>query len=184
MFRPSSAVEGMDASSFINIWWLWRWSHLLGKKAREAFCSQGRAEAHSSPWCAVLSGVADENALAEECQRRGQHTPALAPGPAPAPVRVPSQARPPAPAPAQTPAPSVSTRPQKPPRPAPTAKLVSKSSWEDEEQDRQRVPGNWDAPMTSAGVQEGAGVEQPQSVLPPDPGQQAQKSGLCCCILT
>lgn len=136
----------------------------------------------------MLSGVADENALAEECRRRGQPTPALTPGPAPAPARVPSQARPltpaPTPAPAQTPAPSVSTRPQKPPRPAPTAKLVSKSNWEDEEQDRQRVPGHSDAPMTSAGVQKGAGVEHPQSVLPPDPGQQAQKSGLCCCILT
>uniref|UniRef100_A0A8C6H2G6 J domain-containing protein n=1 Tax=Mus spicilegus TaxID=10103 RepID=A0A8C6H2G6_MUSSI len=140
----------------------------------------------------TINGVADENALAEECQRRGQPTPALAPGPAPAPVRVPSQARPlaptpaptPAPAPAQTPAPSVSTRPQKPPRPAPTAKLGSKSNWEDDEQDRQRVPGNWDAPMTSAGVQKGDGVERPQSVLPPDPGQQAQESGLCCCILT
>ncbi|KAH0507220.1 DnaJ-like protein subfamily B member 6 [Microtus ochrogaster] len=47
------------------------------------------------------------------------------------------------------------TRTQKPPRPAPTAKLVSKSNWEDEEQDRQRVPGNWDAPMTSAGLKEG-----------------------------
>ncbi|GAB1289500.1 DnaJ homolog subfamily B member 6 [Apodemus speciosus] len=116
----------------------------------------------------VCWGVADENALAEECQRRGQHTPALAPGPAPAPVRVPSQARPPAPTPAptpapppaQTPAPSVSTRPQKPPRPAPMAKVVSKSNWEDEEQDRQRVPGDWDAPMTSAGVQKGAGLKE------------------------
>ncbi|XP_052028899.1 dnaJ homolog subfamily B member 6 isoform X2 [Apodemus sylvaticus] len=116
----------------------------------------------------TINGVADENALAEECQRRGQHTPALAPGPAPAPVRVPSQARPPAPTPApapapppaQTPAPSVSTRPQKPPRPAPVAKLVSKSNWEDEEQDRQRVPGDWDAPMTSAGVQKGAGLKE------------------------
>ena len=164
----------------------------MGMKVCEASCSQGRAEAHSSPWCAVFSGVADENALAEECQRRGQPTPALAPGPAPAPVRVPSQARPlaptpaptPAPAPAQTPAPSVSTRPQKPPRPAPTAKLGSKSNWEDDEQDRQRVPGNWDAPMTSAGVQKGDGVEHPQSVLPPGPGQQTQESGLCCCILT
>lgn len=158
----------------------------------DAFCSRGRAEAHSSPWCAVFSGVADENALAEECQRRGQQTPALAPGPAPAPVRVPSQARPPAPTPApapapppaQTPAPSVSTRPQKPPRPAPMAKVVSKSNWEDEEQDRQRVPGDCDAPMTSAGVQKGAGTEHPQSILSPDPEQQAQKSGLCCCILT
>lgn len=111
----------------------------------------------------TINGVADENALAEECQRRGQQTPALAPGPAPAPVRVPSQARPPAPTPApapapppaQTPAPSVSTRPQKPPRPAPMAKVVSKSNWEDEEQDRQRVPGDCDAPMTSAGLKEG-----------------------------
>lgn len=107
----------------------------------------------------TINGVADENALAEECRRRGQPTPALTPGPAPAPARVPSQARPltpaPTPAPAQTPAPSVSTRPQKPPRPAPTAKLVSKSNWEDEEQDRQRVPGHSDAPMTSAGLKEG-----------------------------
>lgn len=148
------------------------------------FCSQGRVQAYSFPWCAMLSGVADENALAEECQRRGQHTPALAPGPPPATVRPPSQARPQAPASSLTPAPSVSTRPQKLTRPAPTAKLVSKSNWEDEEQDRQRVPGNWDAPMTSAGVQKGAGVEHPQSGLPPDPGQQEQKPGLCCCILT
>lgn len=121
----------------------------------EAFCSQGRVAAHSSPWCAVLSGVADENAFAEECQRRGQQIPALAPGPAPATVRAPSPTRPPAPAPAPTPAPSISTRTQKPPRPAPTAKLVSRSNWEDEEQDRQPVPGNWDAPMTSAGLKEG-----------------------------
>lgn len=183
MFRPSSAVE------FMAVWWLSRWSHLLGKKAGEAFCSQGRVAAHSSPWCAVLSGVADENALAEECQRRGQHIPALAHhGPAPATVRVPSPARPPAPSPAPTSAPSsapsVSTRPQKPPRPAPMAKLVSKSNWEDQEQDRQRVPGNWDAPMTSAGVQKGAGVKHPQSDFSSDSGQRQQKSGLCCCILT
>ncbi|XP_049975887.1 dnaJ homolog subfamily B member 6 isoform X1 [Alexandromys fortis] len=132
----------------------------------------------------TINGVADENAFAEECQRRGQQMPALAPGPAPATVRALSPARPPASAPAPTPAPSISTRTQKPPRPAPTAKLVSKSNWEDEEQDRQRVPGNWDAPMTSAGVQKGAGVEHPQSGLPPDPGQRKQQAGLCCCILT
>ncbi|KAH0520319.1 DnaJ-like protein subfamily B member 6 [Microtus ochrogaster] len=132
----------------------------------------------------TINGVADENAFAEECQRRGQQIPALAPGPAPATVRALSPARPPAPAPAPTPAPSISTRTQKPPKPAPTAKLVSKSNWEDEEQDRQRVPGNWDAPMTSAGVQKGAGVEHPQSGLPPDPGQRKQQAGLCCCILT
>nr|XP_048296120.1 dnaJ homolog subfamily B member 6 isoform X2 [Myodes glareolus] len=132
----------------------------------------------------TINGVADENAFAEECQRRGQQIPALAPGPAPATVRAPSPTRPPAPAPAPTPAPSISTRTQKPPRPAPTAKLVSRSNWEDEEQDRQQVPGNWDAPMTSAGVQKGAGVEHPQSGLPPDPGQRKQQSGLCCCILT
>ncbi|XP_028720018.1 dnaJ homolog subfamily B member 6 isoform X2 [Peromyscus leucopus] len=138
----------------------------------------------------TINGVPDENALAEECQRRGQHTPVLASGPAPASVRAPSPARPPtrppapAPAPAQTPAPSVSTRPQKPPKPSPTAKLGSKSYREDEEQDRQRGSGNLDAPMTSAGVQKGARVEHPQSGLPPDPGQREQKSGLCCCILT
>lgn len=132
----------------------------LGKEGRcvKPFAPKGGLGSQLS-WCAVLSGVADENALAEECRRRGQPTPALAPGPAPAPARVPSQARPPTPAPtpapAQTPAPSVSTRPQKPPRPAPTAKLVSKSNWEDEEQDRQRVPGNCDTPMTSAGLKEG-----------------------------
>nr|XP_048296118.1 dnaJ homolog subfamily B member 6 isoform X1 [Myodes glareolus]XP_048296119.1 dnaJ homolog subfamily B member 6 isoform X1 [Myodes glareolus] len=103
----------------------------------------------------TINGVADENAFAEECQRRGQQIPALAPGPAPATVRAPSPTRPPAPAPAPTPAPSISTRTQKPPRPAPTAKLVSRSNWEDEEQDRQQVPGNWDAPMTSAGLKEG-----------------------------
>lgn len=80
-----------------------------------------------------INTVADKNALAEECRRRGQPTPALA----------------------QTPGPSVSTRPQKLPRPAPKAKLVSKSNWKDEEQDRQQVPGNCDAPMTSAGLKEG-----------------------------
>ncbi|KAL1771695.1 dnaJ-like subfamily B member 6 isoform X1 [Sigmodon hispidus] len=47
------------------------------------------------------------------------------------------------------------TRPQKPHRPAPAVKLVSKSNWEDELQDRQRVPGHRDAPMTSAGLKEG-----------------------------
>lgn len=40
------------------------------------------------------------------------------------------------------------------------AKVVSKSNWEDEEQDRQRVPGDCDAPMTSAGVQKGAGLKE------------------------
>ena len=73
------------------------------------------------------------------------------PGPAPGPNSSPNSS------PSSSPdsAPSVSTRPQKPPRPAPTAKLGSKSNWEDDEQDRQRVPGNWDAPMTSAGLKEG-----------------------------
>nr|XP_042125306.1 dnaJ homolog subfamily B member 6-like [Peromyscus maniculatus bairdii] len=45
--------------------------------------------------------------------------------------------------------------PTKPPKPARTVKLVSKSNWEDEEQFRQRVSGNWDVPMTSAGHKKG-----------------------------
>ncbi|XP_073916040.1 dnaJ homolog subfamily B member 6 isoform X2 [Castor canadensis] len=107
----------------------------------------------------TINGVADEEALAEECLRRGQH--ALQ-GPPPG-----------------------SARSSKPPKSTPVTRLTPHSIWEeDEEQDRLRVPGNWDAPMTSAGVQRGAGVEHPQSNPPPDSGEQGQKSRLCCCVLT
>lgn len=175
MFRLSRAVEGMHSVYFYKCMVALEIEPSFGEEGMEceAFCSQGRAKAYSCPWYAVLSGMADENAFAEECHRRGQHTPALAPEPVPVPspapapapapapppapatVRPPSRARPLAPASGQTSAPSVSTHPQKPPRPAPTAKLVSKSNWEDEEQGRQRVPGHWNAPMTSAGPKEG-----------------------------
>nr|XP_045016107.1 dnaJ homolog subfamily B member 6 isoform X2 [Jaculus jaculus] len=77
----------------------------------------------------TINGVADEEALAEECLRRGQHS---------------------------LPAPSTSARLQKLARPASGARVVSHSTWEeDDEQDRLRVPGSWDAPMTSAGFKEG-----------------------------
>lgn len=129
----------------------------IWERRREALGLVGGGPAHPLP--GVLSGVADEEALAEECLRRGQH--ALQ-GPPPG-----------------------SARSSKPPKSTPVTRLTPHSIWEeDEEQDRLRVPGNWDAPMTSAGVQRGAGVEHPQSNPPPDSGEQGQKSRLCCCVLT
>ncbi|KAM6167660.1 dnaJ homolog subfamily B member 6 [Erethizon dorsatum] len=77
----------------------------------------------------TINGVADEDALAEERMRRGQH-----------------------PLPAQ---PS-SSRPPKPPRSTLTARSVPHYVLEeDEEQDRPRAPSGLDAPMSSAGFKEG-----------------------------
>ncbi|KFO37306.1 DnaJ like protein subfamily B member 6 [Fukomys damarensis] len=78
---------------------------------------------------AVEVSVADEDALAEERMRRGQHS---------------------------LPAQPSSSRPLKPPRPTPVARSVPHYVLEDdEEQDRPRVPGIWDVPMSSAGFKEG-----------------------------
>lgn len=106
----------------------------------------------------TINGVADEDALAEERMRRGQHA---------------------------LPAQPSSSRPPKPPRPTPMARSIPHYMLEDdEEQDRPRVPGGWDIPMSSAGVQRGPDVERPPRDPSLHPGQRGQKSGLCCCVLT
>ncbi|XP_023568505.1 dnaJ homolog subfamily B member 6 [Octodon degus] len=77
----------------------------------------------------LVLGVADEEALAEERVRRGQHA-------------LPAQ-------------PSSSHLP-KPPRPTLVARSTPHHVLEeDEEQDRPQGPSSWDAPMSSAGFKEG-----------------------------
>ncbi|XP_069853294.1 dnaJ homolog subfamily B member 6 isoform X2 [Dipodomys merriami] len=98
----------------------------------------------------TINGVADAEALAEECLRRGQHS---LPATSTATARLP-----------------------RPGRAGPGARITPHPGLEDSE-DR-------DNPMTSAGVQEGAGVVEPQSEPPPDPERPEDKSGLCCCVLT
>ncbi|XP_048196500.1 dnaJ homolog subfamily B member 6 isoform X3 [Perognathus longimembris pacificus] len=78
----------------------------------------------------TINGVADAEALAEECLRRGQHS-----------------------LPATT---STGTRPPQPPRAGPAARPTPHPVVDDsEERDRPRVPGHWDTPVSSAGAKEG-----------------------------
>ncbi|XP_025237036.1 dnaJ homolog subfamily B member 6 isoform X2 [Theropithecus gelada] len=77
----------------------------------------------------TINGVADEDALAEECMRRGQNA---------------------------LPAQPATFRPPKPPRPASLLRHAPHSLYEEEgEQDRPRAPGPWDPLASAAGFKEG-----------------------------
>ncbi|XP_012519591.1 PREDICTED: dnaJ homolog subfamily B member 6 isoform X3 [Propithecus coquereli] len=77
----------------------------------------------------TINGVADEDALAQECMRRGQSA---------------------------LPARPASARSPKPPRPASVLRHVPHQACEEEgEQERPRVPGPWEPTTSSAGFKEG-----------------------------
>ncbi|XP_025237042.1 dnaJ homolog subfamily B member 6 isoform X7 [Theropithecus gelada] len=81
------------------------------------------------PFSFEFFGVADEDALAEECMRRGQNA---------------------------LPAQPATFRPPKPPRPASLLRHAPHSLYEEEgEQDRPRAPGPWDPLASAAGFKEG-----------------------------
>ncbi|XP_021521927.1 dnaJ homolog subfamily B member 6 isoform X1 [Aotus nancymaae] len=107
----------------------------------------------------TINGVADEDALAAECVRRGQNA---------------------------LPAQPASLRPPKPTRPASLFRHAPHGLYEEEgEQDRPRVSGPWDSLASAAGVQREEAVERAQSETSPGArGQRGQKRRLCCCVLT
>ncbi|XP_044102863.1 dnaJ homolog subfamily B member 6 isoform X1 [Neovison vison] len=110
----------------------------------------------------TINGVADENALLEECRRRGQNA-------------LPSQ-------PAGTSGPS-----SRPHRPASLPKPESEHVREEEDEPgRQRAAGSpWDPSVLSAGVQRETKAELPRrDAAPPSRDQRGPKSLLCCCVLT
>uniref|UniRef100_A0A2K6EU65 DnaJ heat shock protein family (Hsp40) member B6 n=1 Tax=Propithecus coquereli TaxID=379532 RepID=A0A2K6EU65_PROCO len=81
------------------------------------------------PFSFDFFGVADEDALAQECMRRGQSA---------------------------LPARPASARSPKPPRPASVLRHVPHQACEEEgEQERPRVPGPWEPTTSSAGFKEG-----------------------------
>ncbi|PNJ31259.1 DNAJB6 isoform 7 [Pongo abelii] len=81
------------------------------------------------PFSFDFFGVADEDALAEECMRRGQNA---------------------------LPAQPAGLRPPKPPRPASLLRHAPHCLYEEEgAQDRPRAPGPWDPLASAAGLKEG-----------------------------
>nr|XP_058153595.1 dnaJ homolog subfamily B member 6 isoform X1 [Dasypus novemcinctus] len=107
----------------------------------------------------TINGVADEEAFAEECRRRGQNA-------------LPSQ--------------PASVRSLKSHRPATSPKHVSNYICEDdEEQDKPQVTSNWDPSIYSAGVQRETKVEHTKSDTSINSeGKKETKASLCCCVLT
>ncbi|KAM9592632.1 dnaJ homolog subfamily B member 6 isoform 1-T1 [Trichechus inunguis] len=107
----------------------------------------------------TINGVADEDAFAEECRRRGQNA-------------LPSQ--------------PAGVRSLKSHRPATLPKHGSHYICEDDdEQDRPRVTSSWDPSVFSAGVQRETNVEHTKSDTSLNSqGKRGQKASLCCCVLT
>ncbi|XP_045420747.1 dnaJ homolog subfamily B member 6 isoform X1 [Lemur catta] len=107
----------------------------------------------------TINGVADEDALAQECMRRGQSA---------------------------LPARPASARSPKSPWPASAVRHAPHHIIEEEGQyERPRVSGPWEPATSSAGVHREAGAKPVQSAASPEAqGQRGQKPHLCCCVLT
>uniref|UniRef100_A0A8C5YDE2 DnaJ heat shock protein family (Hsp40) member B6 n=1 Tax=Microcebus murinus TaxID=30608 RepID=A0A8C5YDE2_MICMU len=106
----------------------------------------------------TINGVADEDALAQECLRRGQSA---------------------------LPARPASARSPKPQRPASVLRPAPHHAREEEgAQHRPRGPGPWDPAVSSAGVQGEADSRPVEHPASPEPGRQrGQRLPLCCCVL-
>lgn len=115
----------------------------------------------SHPPRPVLAGVADENALLEECRRRGQSA-------------LPSQ-------PASTSGHSPRSH-----RPASLPKPESQHMCEEEDEPgkHRATTSPWDPSVLSAGVQRETDAELPRGAASlPSRDQRGLKSLLCCCVL-
>ncbi|XP_006871350.1 PREDICTED: dnaJ homolog subfamily B member 6-like [Chrysochloris asiatica] len=107
----------------------------------------------------TINGIADEDAFAEECRRRGQNA-------------LPSQ--------------STNVRSLKSHRPAALPKHGSYYICEeDDEQDRPQVSSSWDASVFSTGVQRETNVKQTKTDASRNSqGKRGEKTSLCCCVVT
>ncbi|XP_004702392.2 dnaJ homolog subfamily B member 6 isoform X1 [Echinops telfairi] len=107
----------------------------------------------------TINGVADEDAFAEECRRRGQNA-------------LPSQ--------------PANVRSLKSHRPAGLPKHGSHYICEDDdEQDRPQVTSSWEPSVFSTGVQRETKVEHTQRENSRNShGKRGSRTSLCCCVLT